>query len=92
MICKNCIHDEICSSFELPLKSNKCKNFKNSENFKPIKKGYWKKSKEEKLYYGWGMNGYFEHSIICSNCKTDLTEYGYEESEYCPFCGSKNQN
>lgn len=54
-----------------------------------VKHGYWIKGGEEKLYFAYDMSGIYDFPLVCSNCKTDVTEYDYEETPFCPFCGAK---
>jgi len=55
----------------------------------PVKHGRWKKSKKEKMYCDWEMNGWFDYPEICTNCGYDATEDGMGVGNYCPNCGAK---
>lgn len=55
----------------------------------PVKHARWKKSKKEKMYCDWEMNGWFDYPEICTNCGYDATEYGMGVGNYCPNCGAK---
>ena len=55
----------------------------------PVKHARWKKSKKEKMYCDWEMNGWFDYPEICTNCGYDATEYGMGVGNYCPNCGAR---
>jgi hypothetical protein len=55
----------------------------------PVRHGRWIKSKTEKLYFGHGMEGYYDYPELCSRCHYDATEYGRGVGNYCPNCGAK---
>lgn len=62
---------------------------KNNIDVEPVRHGRWIKSKSEKLYFGYGMEGYYDYPELCSVCHYDITENGCGVGNYCPSCGAK---
>lgn len=58
-------------------------------NAESVRHGQWIKSKTEKLYFGYGMEGYYDYPELCSVCYYDATENGCGVGNYCPNCGAK---
>lgn len=58
-------------------------------NTESVRHGQWIKSKTEKLYFGYGMEGYYDYPELCSVCHYDATENGCGVGNYCPNCGAK---
>lgn len=49
-------------------------------------------SKKPELQYAYDMSGYYDFTITCSSCKTNLTKQNWEWWSYCANCGDKLHN